>query len=62
MKPGQMIKLKAYGNEIITRRLVRLDKDIVIVCKPEEYEAALREKREPVSVGFHTKDVMMLQV
>jgi hypothetical protein len=58
MKPGQMIKLRAYGNEVITRRLVRLDKDIVIVCQPEEYEAARLERREPVCVGFHVTDVI----
>ncbi len=59
MKPGQMVKLRAYGNEVITRRLIRLNKDIVVVCRSEEYEAALREKREPVSVGFHMKDVVL---
>jgi hypothetical protein len=59
MKPGQMIKLRAYGNEVITRQLVRLNDETVVVCRPEEYEAALREKREPVSVGFHIRDVVL---
>ena len=59
MKPGQMIKLRAYGNEVITRQLVRLGKETVAVCKSEEYEAALREKREPVSVGFNIKDIVL---
>jgi hypothetical protein len=59
MKPGQMIKLRAYGNEVITRQLVRLDKETVVVCRSEEYEAALREKREPVSVGFNIRDVVL---
>ena len=58
MKPGQMIKLRAYGNEVITRRLVRLDKDIVVVCQPEEYETARLERREPIGVGFHIIDVV----
>ncbi len=59
MKPGQMIKLRAYGNEVITRQLVRLDKETVVVCRSEEYEAAVREKREPVSVGFNIRDVVL---
>jgi hypothetical protein len=59
MKPGQMIKLRAYGNEVITRQLVRLDKETVVVCRSEEYEAAIRENREPVSVGFNIRDVVL---
>lgn len=58
MNSGQMIKLRAYGNEVITRRLVRLDKDIVIVCQPDEYETARSEEREPIGVGFHITDVI----
>jgi hypothetical protein len=58
MKIGQLVKLRAYGNKELLRRIIRLEGDIVIVCRPEEYEAARREGREPTAVGFHTTDVI----
>lgn len=58
MDEGQMIKLRAYGGKELLRRVIRVNKDILIVCSPEEYEAALLEKREPLCVGFHLRDVI----
>jgi hypothetical protein len=58
MKKGQTIKLRGYGGEELVRCLVRLDKDTVVVCRPEEYESARLEGREPVTVGFHINDVI----
>jgi len=58
MKPGQMIRLRAYGGQIIERRLVRLDKNTLVVCRPEEYDAAQSERREPIVVGFHIEDAV----
>lgn len=58
MKPGQMVKLRAYGGEEIIRNVIRLEKDIVVVCRPEEYENARSQGREPTGVGFHIKDVI----
>jgi hypothetical protein len=58
MKIGQMIKLRGYGGEELVRCVVRLEKDIVVVCQPEEYETARSEGREPISVGFHVTDVI----
>lgn len=58
MKVGQMIKLRAYGGEELLSYVIRFDKDIVVVCRPEEYKAAKAEGREPVGVGFPLKDVI----
>jgi hypothetical protein len=58
MKSGQIIKLRGCGGEELVRRVVKLDKDIVVVCRTEEYEAAHLEGREPISVGFHIEDVL----
>jgi hypothetical protein len=58
MKIGQMIILRAYGGEELNRRVVHLYKDIVVVCRSEEYERANKENREPVGVGFHIRDVI----
>jgi len=58
MKPGQMVKLRGYGNEELVRRVLRLDKDIVVVCRQDEYEKAQSERREPLGVGFHISEVL----
>lgn len=58
MKEGQLVKLRGYGGEELVRRVVRLKKDVVVVCRPEEYESAQLEGREPLSVGFRVKDVL----
>jgi hypothetical protein len=58
MEIGQLIKLRAYGGEELIRQVVRTAKDVVVVCRPDEYEKANKEKRVPVSVGFHIKDVI----
>jgi hypothetical protein len=58
MKPGQMVKLRAYGGKELARRVIRLEKDIIIVCRPDEYEIARLQGREPIGVGFHVTDVV----
>ena len=58
MKVGQLIKLRAYGGEEIIRHVIRLDNDIIVVCRPDEYEKANLEGREPIGVGFKLKDVI----
>ena len=58
MKPGERIKLRAYGGESIVRCVIRLEKDIVVVCQPEEYEVAHLQGREPIGVGFHITDII----
>lgn len=58
MELGQMVKLRAYGGKDIIRRVIQQEKGIVVVCRQEEYENARLEGREPVTVGFHMKDVI----
>lgn len=58
MKLGQMVKLRAYGGEELVRVVVQLHNDTVVVCRPEEYENARLQGREPIGVGFHLKDVI----
>ena len=55
MNVGQIVRLRTYGNKEVAMRLLRQDKETLIVCQPEEYERAINEKREPRSVGFHKK-------
>jgi len=58
MKIGSLVKLQAYGDEILTRKLIQQNKDTVIVCSTEEYDKAQLEGRKPICVGFHVKYVL----
>lgn len=55
---GSTVRLLAYGNEVITRRVVEVRPGVVYVCREDEYERAVRERREPVTVGFASHDVL----
>jgi len=58
MQIGQIVKLRAYGGEIIERRVVAIEADVVAVCTDKEYVEAKQEGREPLAVGFKREDVM----
>jgi len=55
MESGQMVKLRAYGGEEVTLRFVRQVGETLVVCRPEEYELASLQKRDPRCVGFNVK-------
>ncbi len=52
MTAGQVLTLVSYNDVVITRRLVAVENGLLFVCKNEEFEAAKRENREPVCIGF----------
>ena len=57
MKPGSLVRLRAYGGEIV-RRVVTVEERGVIICLDEEWQAAKREGRDPVAVRFKLADVL----
>ena len=58
MKVGESVKLQAYGGHLLTRRVIDVKDNQVIVTTEEEFHEALRENRKPVSVGFNVKYVV----
>lgn len=58
MEPGDSVRVQAYGGEQLVRRVVEVKGDVVLICRDEEFQAAAKEGREPVSIGFKTKDVV----
>ncbi len=58
LHPGTLVKIRAYGNTVLTRRCAGVQGDTVRICNEAEYEAALREQREPVCIGFPIADVV----
>jgi hypothetical protein len=58
LRPGDLVRLRAFGGKEIVRRVAGQDGSIVRVCSEEEYQAAIQEKREPECIGFPVKDVI----
>jgi len=59
MREGDLVRVRAYGGEQVMRRLVAVRGDILLICRDEEYEAAQREGRQPLCVGFHKEDIIV---
>ena len=56
--PGQPVRLRAYGDEVIERIVIDLLPGTVVVTTEEEYRAAQSERRPIVGVGFSVEDVV----
>lgn len=56
--PGDIVRVRAYGGEILSRRVVNADAVTVVVCNEVEYASALEERREPAGIGFPVDDVI----
>ena len=59
MLRGQSVTvIDAWGKRLKRKVVVASDRK-VWVCKPEEFEKASREGREPNSIGFPVEDIEM---
>ena len=58
LQPGQQVTVNAFRGRQSTVIVVEDRGDVVLICKPDEYNSAKAEKRAPVSVGFHREDVI----
>jgi hypothetical protein len=52
MKAGDPVTVRDCEGKTLTRRVVGVKGDVVLVCTDEEYAASKRERRSPSSVGF----------
>ena len=57
IQAGKQVRLRSAHGEIV-RVAVRIVDDVVLICRPEEYRIAMREGREPATVGFKLGDVL----
>ena len=58
---GQLVTVVTDGDVAVKRRLVSVENGVCFVCKDEEFEATLRDQREPVCIGFKQEDVLEAQ-
>lgn len=61
MTDRNKVTVIADKDEVLSRVLVSVENDVYFVCKPEEYQAAKKEGREPVCIGFRREYVLGLQ-
>jgi hypothetical protein len=59
---GQIVRVRAYGGEILERRVVSDLGRTVVICCEAEYKAATVAGREPEGVGFPRADVYPIVV
>lgn len=58
LQKGDFIRVKVYGGQLVDRRLVEVRGQMAVVTTDEEYQAAQRERREPICIGFPLSDVI----
>lgn len=58
MKSGQLLTIMSDRHQVIKRALVSVENDVFFVCKPEEFDAATREGRQPICIGFNRKYII----
>jgi hypothetical protein len=58
LQRGQQVRVNAYGGKQPNVIVVEDRGDVVLICKPQEFESARIENREPMAVGFRKEDVI----
>ena len=58
LQSGTLVEVRAYGDAVLTRRCAGVQGETVLICNEAEYEAAMREQRKPVCIGFPLADVI----
>jgi hypothetical protein len=58
---GTIVKVRAYGGRILTRRCVGVKGERILICNEEEYQNAKRENRQPECVGFSLVDILDIE-
>jgi len=61
LKPGDLVRLRAFGGKRIVRRLVSDRGGTVLICSEDEYQSAKREDRQPQVIGWPAADVLGIE-
>lgn len=59
MELGEVVAVRCYGGDLLTRRVVVDLGKTIVVCSEAEFQKSRKEKREPSGVGFPRVDVTM---
>lgn len=59
LERGTRVIVNAYGGKRPYVIVVEDRGDVVLICKPSEFESATAENRQPMAVGFHREDILV---
>jgi hypothetical protein len=57
IKRGQLVTVRDAWGRKLSKKVFAVSGVKVWVCSPEEFENAMRERREPKGIGFPKEDV-----
>jgi len=60
MTAGMELTIVSDQDVIIKRKLVSVENGVFFVCKAEEFDAASREGRDPICIGFKSEYILDL--
>jgi hypothetical protein len=55
---GDLVRVRAFGGKELVRRLFDIRGSVALICCDEEYQKAIKEKRDPICIGFPLSDVI----
>lgn len=59
LQSGQRVTVNAFGGKQPSVIVVEDRGDVVLICKPEEFERAKAENRMPTTIGLPRADVII---
>jgi hypothetical protein len=61
LQNGDIIRVRTYGGQVVSRRVVDVRKRVVLISTEDECKKAAIEKREPICLGFPIADVVEVE-
>ena len=58
MESGDLVQVRAFGGQVLTRRVVSCTGTGVVICREDEYQSACLEGRAPLGIHFKMRDVV----
>jgi hypothetical protein len=56
-EPGAVVRVKQFGGGSLKRIVIADHGNTVMLCNPDEFKDAAKNKRDPVGIGFPRCDV-----
>jgi hypothetical protein len=58
IKQGTIVKVTAFGGEILTRRVWEDVGNVILICREDTYQQALQDNEDPTCTGFPKEDIV----
>ncbi len=58
LQKGDKVKVRALGKQVLARRFVEIRGRTALICSDEEYQKALKDRRQPICIGFPIEEII----